>query len=659
MKALILPLTYIFILVFAFSVNAQWSSNPASPMVVCTAANTQNKVESFKDGTGGLYIFWRDARNATNNVDIYGQHYNAAGIAQWEAGGREIINSVGTIKSFSMVRKESGQMVIAWIVNQSPNIDDNGMFAQQINEDGTLGWDNDLRLKLSSGAYGDFAIGLVDSGDNFYVGMHYIVTGGTDKLKVNKFSQTGVLLGPEDGAIAMGMPITFGTFGITSDNNDGCYIYYSSANGGGATLHCMRMTGDTPTNSWPQWRNVTSGTQGLQGNFSAIGDPAGVTVVWNGNGVEGSGNNIYSRRLLASTGLLGWNETTKLISVANGNQTNFFWKKSGNEYYITWADGRPGVVGNYAIYAQKFNINGVLFWPENGLEVANLNTYIPYPEFDLDESNTMAVIHKSGQMQLATKVFTNGTLNWAPAGIGVMTASYAAPYEDYNVVYTGGKYIVIGTSSGGNIYMNQVLPPPVQVTETVTACNIYHFNNETYTESGTYIINLPGDTILTLNLTVTSVISEITQSGGTLISEYDGNFQWYNCDTQTNIDGATGPIFEPTDSGNYALIVTFNDCSDTSACENVVVLSTPENGNAHDLLLYPNPGNDLVTISSELLSSAAAYISIYNIQGKLMHTQRSCSSAPCEITTTDLKPGLYMIEINGDKGRVITKWLKQ
>src|SRR5690606_22722060 len=118
---------------------------------------------------------------------------------------------------------------------------------------------------------------------------------------------------------------------------------------------------------WPQWRNVTSGTQGLAGSYSAFGDPAGVTFVWNGNGVEGTGNNIYSRRLVVSTGLLGWNETTKFICVANGNQTQFFWKKSGNEYYIVWADARPGVVGNYAIYAQKFNVNGVLFWPENGM----------------------------------------------------------------------------------------------------------------------------------------------------------------------------------------------------------------------------------------------------------------------------------------------------
>jgi hypothetical protein len=62
----------------------------------------------------------------------------------------------------------------------------------------------------------------------------------------------------------------------------------------------------------------------------------------------------------------------------------FFWKKSGDNYYITWADGRPGTdPGNSDIYVQKFDENGTVHWTENGVLAISLNTYIPYPKFEL------------------------------------------------------------------------------------------------------------------------------------------------------------------------------------------------------------------------------------------------------------------------------------
>src|SRR5690606_31392950 len=131
-------------------------------------------------------------------------------------------------------------------------------------------------------------------------------------------------------------PYSHGGHGITSDHSGGFYIYYSSGNGSGASLRCMRMGGEVPTNLWDAWATITSGTSGLSYQFSGIGDPDGITFIWQGYGPDGTNTNLYSRRLVGTTGILGWNETTKLICVADGEQKNFYWKKSGNNYFVTW-----------------------------------------------------------------------------------------------------------------------------------------------------------------------------------------------------------------------------------------------------------------------------------------------------------------------------------
>jgi NAD-dependent dihydropyrimidine dehydrogenase PreA subunit len=55
----------------------------------------------------------------------------------------------------------------------------------------------------------------------------------------------------------------------------------------------------------------------------------------------------------------------------------------------------------------------------------------------------------------------------------------------------------------------------------------------------------------------------------------DASFQWVNCSTDTIIEGEVDPIFEPATNGEYALIVSEENCSVTSECFTVC----PENIN--------------------------------------------------------------------------------
>lgn len=65
--------------------SAQWAANG----VVLVESLHGSGLAVASDGAGGAYVAWEDLRNAglINNDDIFAQHLNASGVAQWASGG--------------------------------------------------------------------------------------------------------------------------------------------------------------------------------------------------------------------------------------------------------------------------------------------------------------------------------------------------------------------------------------------------------------------------------------------------------------------------------------------------------------------------------------------------------------------------------------------
>jgi hypothetical protein len=112
-------------------------------------------------------------------------------------------------------------------------------------------------------------------------------------------------------------------------------------------------------------------------------------------------------------------------------------------------------------------------------------------------------------------------------------------------------------------------------TDVMTACNSYMGpDGEVWTSSGYYpialLVNSVGcDSIIGIDLTITSTPEPtISQNGSTLAcTNFASGYQWLDCDANYSpIIGETGMTFTATQSGNYALEISFNDCSDTSEC---------------------------------------------------------------------------------------------
>ncbi len=638
---------------------AQWANDPNNPAVVSDFSNDQKDLQAVKDGSGGIYVFWKDFRAQSDLAEVYGQHYNADGIAQWPEDGKLILSGLGNIIQFKVYRFDDGQMIIGWYNAATLDINDSKLLFQRLDDEGEKMWQDDLVLSqvnsdesLIVWNYVHFDL-LRDA-----IGYRVCFTThayGYYQYRISRFDSDGVMSTPFHG-VGFGSPFEQTIGRMTSDGANGAYIYKSAGNGAGAALYCMRLD-DLATQLWTNWIQVTD-PAGLNYAFDAIGDSQGVTFLWEGE------QNIKATRL-TSSGSFAWSEQTAPLVVcgAENNQFRPYWKKSGNDYFVVWTDNRPGIVGNSAIYGQRFNISGQLLWQNNGNEMANLNTFSPFAKFDFNDEGNLVVSHKINTIGMVLhECSIDGIVLSDPAGIPVMAHMYSSSEAQYEILCLGNRSIITGERyqfGNINLYISGVGETTItNIEQTIAACESYTINGETFEDSGVYTQELPGDTLLTLNLTITNVLATTTLNGNTLTADnLQGNFSWIDCATNSVEAGGSG-IFTPTFTGEYALVVELNSCVDTSDCELITIISVEELTFANQISVFPNPGDNFFNLNS-MSPLHNAELRLYNQYGQLIRKMSNLNGSFLKINTTDLNSGVYWIEILCESGVSTSQWIKQ
>jgi hypothetical protein len=172
----------------------------------------------------------------------------------------------------------------------------------------------------------------------------------------------------------------------------------------------------------------------------------------------------------------------------------------------------------------------------------------------------------------------------------------------------GGLLCVIANNGCGSspqlcITVN-ILPSIVQYSfDTICSGSVFVFpdgsiatNSTTHTSN---FVTISGcDSSIINNLYVEIVDTTIMQSGQTLSSPISNAiYQWINCATGAPIGGATNQQFTTNEPGNYALIITQNNCSDTSSCHHIDSTSvTVYETSKESFNIYPNPVSEFLKI---------------------------------------------------------------
>jgi hypothetical protein len=158
------------------------------------------------------------------------------------------------------------------------------------------------------------------------------------------------------------------------------------------------------------------------------------------------------------------------------------------------------------------------------------------------------------------------------------------------------------------------------VSASICAGQSYTMGSQTYTAEGWYsqfmFSSYGCDSVVTLNLDVDTLNVTVTVNGASLSADIaNASYQWINCANSATIAGETSQTFTAMTNGQYAVIVTFGACTDTSACSivNTVGIRDPENLRS-GISIHPNPSNGLTSINCN--GFIANRIVIRNLMGQ-------------------------------------------
>lgn len=230
---------------------------------------------------------------------------------------------------------------------------------------------------------------------------------------------------------------------------------------------------------------------------------------------------------------------------------------------------------------------------------------------------------------------------------GAQTLTAAGTYTEVYSTVNGCDSTIVLTLNVNPVYNE---------TATATICDgeSYTFGAQTLTTAGTYTEVFQSgsgcDSTVMLTLVVNTVDASVTVSGHTITaSNANATYQWIDCDNGTPVAGATSQDFTPTANGSYAVIVTENNCSDTSDCETISTIGLNEEVLV-SVNVYPNPNNGKFWMELNGNTSEIIYVEVINMLGQVITTKEITTSGKHEFDLGMVERGVYNLRFSSNSG---------
>ena len=341
------------------------------------------------------------------------------------------------------------------------------------------------------------------------------------------------------------------------------------------------------------------------------------------------------------------------------------------------SDGTASVsaLGGTGVYSFVWSSGGILS-TETGLASGNYTVTVE------DENGCFVVetanISNSGAPTVnvtSSDVLCNGSSNGSidlTVSGGTGAYSYAwdngSLIEDLTNISAGTYSFVITDAANCQATGSVVITEPDAITssQTINLCfgGSYTVGANTYTLTGIYtdiFTAINGcDSTVTTDLTIYDAVDvSATALAGTITATLSGaSYQWINCDTNTPEIGETSQSFTPALDGNYAVIVTLNNCSDTSQCINITNINVNSTNMKVAFTSYPNPTNGNVYVNTNI-ENADMNISIVDINGKEVYMINGLNEKSNLINVENLCPGVYFMKVYNKEKSMMVKLVKE
>lgn len=168
------------------------------------------------------------------------------------------------------------------------------------------------------------------------------------------------------------------------------------------------------------------------------------------------------------------------------------------------------------------------------------------------------------------------------------------------------------------------------------------------------------DSIITTNITMNTVNVTTNTVGATISSEAtNATYQWLNCDNGFSvINNETGASYSSNSNGNYAVEVTQNNCTDTSACVSILTVGIAENNAQNNIKLYPNPTSENFTID---LGDAyqTVSVSISDLTGRLIQSKNYDNTNQILPIIIQEPAGVYFVLVESQNKKSVIRLVKK
>jgi glycerophosphoryl diester phosphodiesterase len=154
------------------------------------------------------------------------------------------------------------------------------------------------------------------------------------------------------------------------------------------------------------------------------------------------------------------------------------------------------------------------------------------------------------------------------------------------------------------------------------------------------------DSMITTYLTVIAVDASVTQNEGIITAGESGaSYQWLDCDNNfEEIMGETGQSYAPLSSGNYAVEISMDGCTDTSECLHVQHLGLPLHSSS-GFILYPNPNQGTFTLEFGGTGDRELILEIVSASGKRIYKDTVIRAGTLQIDISSIEKGVYILTV--------------
>ncbi len=151
----------------------------------------------------------------------------------------------------------------------------------------------------------------------------------------------------------------------------------------------------------------------------------------------------------------------------------------------------------------------------------------------------------------------------------------------------------------------------------------------------------------------------VTSSGGTLTADETGaTYQWLDCDNGNSaVDGAINQSYTSDISGQFAVEVSKDGCTDTSDCYTVEGVGIIENSFGNSLQVFPNPTGGHFSVNLGQTYSELS-VSIKDINGKVVYTEKFTNRQALDLELNE-PAGMYFLEIRTEDKNAIIRIVKE